>query len=119
MRQTSLRFLVCGGYSQSQSQKITIWCTRYSYPDPPTLALFYEKKKAANKKTRVFIGCGIFAYSWKLPADSGAFLLTIDYFSVFLLTVGAFLLTALAFILTVGAFRLQWESASNKGLKGL
>ena len=29
------------------------------------------------------MGCGFFAYSWKLPAYSGAFLLTIDYFSMF------------------------------------
>ena len=48
-------------------------------------------------------GCGFLAYSWKLPAYSGAFLLTNDNFS-FLLTVGAFLLTILAFLLTVGAF---------------
>ena len=40
-----------------------------------------------------------FAYCWKLPAYSGAFLLTFDNFSFctyswsFLLTVGAFLLT--------------------------
>ena len=47
-----------------------------------------------------------FAYNWKLAADSGAFLLTLDNFSlstyswsfsptflVFLLTIGAFLLT--------------------------
>ena len=26
-------------------------------------------------------GCGFFAYSWKLPAYSGAFLLTVDNFS--------------------------------------
>ena len=44
------------------------------------------------------IGCGFFAYSWKFPACSGAFLLTIDSFS--------FLLTALAFLLTVGALLL-------------
>ena len=31
----------------------------------------------------LFIGCGFFAYSWKLPAYSGAFLLTIDNFSFF------------------------------------
>ena len=64
-------------------------------------------------------GCGFFAYSRKLPAYSGAFLLTVDNFS-FLLMVGAFLLTVLASLLTVGAFFcLQWESASNRGLKGL
>ena len=50
-------------------------------------------------------GCGFFAYSWKLPAYSGAFLLTIDHFS-FLLTVEAFLLTVLASLLTVGALLL-------------
>ena len=45
--------------------------------------------------------------SWKLPAYSGAFLLTVDNFS-FQLTVGAFLLTvdSLAFLLTIGAFLL-------------
>ena len=52
-----------------------------------------------------FLGCGLFAYSWKLPAYSGAFLLTVDNFS-FLLTVGAFLLTALASLLTLGAVLL-------------
>ena len=42
-----------------------------------------------------------FAYSWKLPAYSGAFLLTL-----FDLQLELFLLTALAFLLTVGAFLL-------------
>ena len=50
-------------------------------------------------------GCSFFAYSWKLPAYSGAFLLTVDNFS-FLLTIGAFLLTILALLLTIGAFLL-------------
>ena len=55
----------------------------------------------------------------------GSFLLIVELFCLqstilaFLLTIGAFALTALAFLLTVGAFFLQWESASNKGLKGL
>ena len=37
------------------------------------------------EKRGVYIlhGCGIFAYNWKLPAYSGAFLLTIDKFSYF------------------------------------
>ena len=52
-----------------------------------------------------FQGCGSFAYSWKLPTYSGAFLLTDDNFSFFL-TVGVFLLTALAFLLSVGALLL-------------
>ena len=29
------------------------------------------------------LGCSSFAYSWKLPAYSGAFLLTVDNFSFF------------------------------------
>ena len=35
------------------------------------------------QKTEKKIGCGFFAYSSKLPAYSGAFLLTIDNFSFF------------------------------------
>ena len=37
----------------------------------------------------------------------------------FLLTIGVFFAYSFSFLLTVGAFCLQWESASNKGLKGL
>ena len=46
------------------------------------------------------------------------FLLTVDTFSFFTYN-WSFLLTVLACLLTVGAFCLQWESVSNKGLKGL
>ena len=53
-------------------------------------------------------GCGFFAYSWKLPAYSGAFLLTVDKFSSF--TYGSSFLTysfsfftySWSFLLTVG-----------------
>ena len=38
------------------------------------------------------IGCGFFAYSWKLPACNGAFLLTIDNFSFFYLQLELFCL---------------------------
>ena len=48
----------------------------------------------------------LFAYSWKLPAYSGAFLLTVDNFNFFL-TVGAFLLTALVFYLQLELLCLQ------------
>ena len=51
------------------------------------------------------VGCVFFAYSWKLPAYSGAFLLIVGNLA-FLLTVGAFLLTVLASLLTVGALLL-------------
>ena len=46
-----------------------------------------------------------FAYSWKLPAYSGAFYLQLTILA-FLLTAGAFSLTILAFLLTIGAFLL-------------
>ena len=45
-------------------------------------------------------------------------LLTIDNCS-FLLTVGALVLTTFVFYLQLDFFNLQWESASNKGLKRL
>ena len=32
---------------------------------------------------QIILGCAFFAYSWKLPAYSGAFLLTVDSFSFF------------------------------------
>ena len=68
--------------------------------------------------THLIYGCSFFAYSWKLPAYNGAFLLTIDNLA-FLLTIGASLLTALAFYLQLELFYLPQESASNQGLKGL
>ena len=54
---------------------------------------------AAARKT---FGCGFFAYSWKLPAYSGAFYLQFTLVA-FLLTAGAFLLTVLASLLAVRA----------------
>ena len=93
------------------------------------------------------LDAAFFAYSWKLPAYNGAFLLTDNNFSKFaynwsffvynfglfvynwslfaynfsvLLTIGAFLFTVSAFLLTTFEFfYLLWESVSNKGLKGL
>ena len=49
--------------------------------------------------------CRFFAYSWKLPAYSGAFLLTVDTFSFFTYS-WSFSLTVLASLLTVGALLL-------------
>ena len=69
------------------------------------LCLFYRFFDGSHGELRFSLGCGFFAYSWKLPAYSGAFLLTVDNFS-FLLTVLAFLLTVLASLLTAGAFLL-------------
>ena len=62
-----------------------------------------------------------FSLRWKFPAYSGALLLTIDHFSFFYLQLEFFCLqlAVLAFLLTIGVFCLQWESASNKILKGL
>ena len=59
-----------------------------------------------------------FAYNWKLPAYSGAFLLTV-VFGGFLLTARAFLLTIGDLLLRVELSCLQWESASNKQLNRL
>ena len=50
-------------------------------------------------------GCSFFAYGWKLPAYSGAVLLTVDKFSFFACT-WSFFTYNLAFLLTVGAFLL-------------
>ena len=60
-----------------------------------------------------------FAYSWKLPAYSGAFSYLQLPSLAFFLTIGAFSLTVLALYLQVGAFLFIVGSASNKGLKGL
>ena len=64
-------------------------------------------------------GCSFFAYNWKLPAYSGAFLLTVDNFSFFYLLFELFGLQFQLPYLQLEFFCLQWESASNKGLKGL
>ena len=53
-------------------------------------------------------GCSFFAYSWKLLAYSGAFLLSVDNFS-FLLRVGAFLLPISAF------FAYSWSFFAHSG----
>ena len=80
-----------------------------------------EKRTRENRSANVqqltckmvwsFLDAAFFTYSWKLPAYSGAFLLTVDNFS-FLLTIGAFLLTILAFLLAVGAFLLTMGKCS-------
>ena len=64
-------------------------------------------------------GCGFFAYSWKLPVYSGAFLLTVGNFS--------FTYSLSFFAYSFSFFAYSWSSlayngkvrASNKGLKGL
>ena len=43
-----------------------------------------EKEKGSTREVIfafLLLGCGFFAYSWKLPTYSGAFLLTVDNFS--------------------------------------
>ena len=50
-------------------------------------------------------GMRLFAYSWKLPAYSGAFLLAVDNLS-FCAYSWSFFISALAFLLAVGAFLL-------------
>ena len=60
----------------------------------------------------------IFAYSWKLPAYSGAFLITIDNFSCFAYS-WSFFAYDFSFLLTAQAFLLTVENVSNKNLNGL
>ena len=45
--------------------------------------MLFPKENALSCRNCNFPGCGFFAYSWKLPAYSGAFLLTVDIFSSF------------------------------------
>ena len=72
----------------------------------PLLQYPLARDQCINNSPGFFFGCGFFAYSWKLPAYSGAFLLTVDNFSFFDLQLELCLLTVLAFLLTVGAFLL-------------
>ena len=60
----------------------------------------------------IFNGCSFFAYNWKLPAYSGAFLLTIDNFSFFAYNF-SFFAYSFSFFAYSGKVRLI------KGLKGL
>ena len=50
--------------------------------------------------------CGFFAYSWKLPAYSGAFYLQLTVLAFFTYSWSSFLLTVLASSLTIRAFLL-------------
>ena len=61
--------------------------------------------KVGSGRKAIAYGCGFFAYSWKLPSYNGALLLTVDDFCFF--------------SCSWSCFGLQWEAASNKGLKGL
>ena len=60
-----------------------------------------------------------FAYSKKLPAYNGAFLLTVDNFSFFSHNWRFFVYNFSFLAYSWSFFSLQWESACNKGLKGL
>ena len=66
----------------------------------------------AGSPYRIQNGCSFLAYSWKLSAYSGAFLLTVDNFSFFTYNLSFFAYSC-------SFFCLQWESASHKGLNGL
>ena len=70
---------------QPDSTSVCSWVAKVS-PSPlfHTVALLSlgSENLARNFSNRSF-GCGFFAYSWRLPAYSGASLLTIDKFSFF------------------------------------
>ena len=75
-----------------------------------TLQVCMRDPKLVRIKSLVLqwsFGCGFSAYSWKLAAYSGAFLLTIDNL--------AFLLTIEAFLLTVLAFTYDWSFFAYNG----
>ena len=56
-------------------------------------------------------GCSFFAYSWKLPAYSGAFLLTVDSFSFF-----AYSFSFFAYSLSFFAYSFSFLACSGKVL---
>ena len=49
----------------------------------PNVKLFRHLYQAGRVAVPIRFGCSFFAYSWKLPAYSGAFSLTVDNFSFF------------------------------------
>ena len=69
-----------------------------------------------RSKSEQIQGNGFFAHNWKLPAYSGAILLTIDKSSFFTYNWSSFTYTFS--FLQLELFCLQWESASNKRLQG-
>ena len=78
-----------------------------------------KEKGKENQKGKERKICGFSAYSWKLPAYSGAFLLTVDKFSFFTDNWSFFAYSFSFLTNSWSFFCLQWESATNKGLKAL
>ena len=68
-----------------------------------------------NAQERLKKGYGFFAYSWKLPAYSGVFVLTVENFSFFTYSWSFFAYSFSFFAYSWSFFCLQCESASNKG----
>ena len=73
---------------ERKSKKESFWGSAKKYPKIPERVEKYPKKSkfayfSTFSGTFLRTGCGFFAYSWKLPAYSGAFLLTVDTFSFF------------------------------------
>ena len=87
--------------------------------EPPPTRLGVSGSNAEQETLCNTQGCGFFAYSWKLPAYSGAFLLTIDNFSFFAYNWSFFTYNLNFFNLQLELFSLQWEIVSNKRHKGL
>ena len=77
----------CGapGTSQELLQKSALRCIQLFWETDfkPLLVLARRRAVPVRISTGYPFGCGFFAYSWKLPAYSGAFLLTVDNFSLF------------------------------------
>ena len=71
----------------------------------------------AIQATKSRSGCSFFACSWKLPAYSGAFLLTIDNFSFFTYNWSFFAYILAFFTYNRSFFCLQWEVGLIRALR--
>ena len=100
----------------STSLGLTLQGQEHCIPIPASPGILKTKESQAPW---FYIGCSFLAYTWTLPAHSGAFLLTVDNFSVFCSQLELFCLQLELFCLQLELFCSQWESASSKGLKGL
>ena len=63
--------------------KARVVCNTLCHKQSPPCMTEGEGVSMADSLLNSSDGCGFFAYSWKLPAYSGAFLLTVDNFSFF------------------------------------
>ena len=68
---------------------------------------------------QIFLGCSFLAYSWKLPAYSGAVLVAVDDFSIFTCSWSFFAYNFNFFAYSWSFFAYSGKVRLIKGLKGL